>query len=149
MPTPARSATAEIGASAPWTEKTSRAASRTARSFRRACACRPQDDSGFRSRNAMECLPDLFGILCSDRVLSRTRLFRQEGAGVRAVVMRAFGPPQVLEVAEVPDPLPGPGEVTIDVELAGVTFVETQVLAGRPPSTRMLPRLPALLGDGV
>ncbi len=63
--------------------------------------------------------------------------------------MRAFGPPQVLEVAEVPDPLPGPGEVTIDVELAGVTFVETQVRAGRPPSPRMLPRLPAILGNGV
>jgi len=63
--------------------------------------------------------------------------------------MRAFGPPQVLEVAEVPDPLPGPGEVTIDVELAGVTFVETQVRAGRPPSPRMPPRLPAILGNGV
>jgi NADPH:quinone reductase len=68
---------------------------------------------------------------------------------VRAVVMRAFGPPQVLEVAEVPDPLPGTGEVVIDVEIAGVTFVETQVRAGRAPNPRMLPHLPAILGNGV
>jgi NADPH2:quinone reductase len=63
--------------------------------------------------------------------------------------MRAFGPPQVLEVTEVPDPQPGPGEVVIDVEIAGVTFVETQVRAGRAPSPRMLPHLPAILGNGV
>ena len=68
---------------------------------------------------------------------------------MRAVVMRAFGPPQVLEVTEVPDPQPGSGEVVIDVEIAGVTFVETQVRAGRAPNPRMLPHLPAILGNGV
>jgi NADPH:quinone reductase len=68
---------------------------------------------------------------------------------VRAVVMRAFGPPQVLEAGEVPDPVPGHGEVLIDAEFAGVTFVETQVRAGRPPSPRMLPQLPAILGNGT
>ena len=68
---------------------------------------------------------------------------------MRAVVMRAFGPPNVLEVAEVPDPEPGPGEVVIDVDYASVTFVETQVRAGHPPNPRMLPELPAVLGNGV
>lgn len=68
---------------------------------------------------------------------------------MRAVVMRAFGPPQVLEAGQVPDPVPGHGEVVIDAEFAGVTFVETQVRAGRPPSPRMLPELPAILGNGV
>jgi NADPH2:quinone reductase len=68
---------------------------------------------------------------------------------VRAVVLRAFGPPQVLEVTEVPDPRPGSGEVVIDVDIAGVTFVETQVRAGRAPNPRMLPHLPAILGNGV
>jgi NADPH2:quinone reductase len=55
----------------------------------------------------------------------------------------------VLEVAEVPDPRPGSGEVVIDVDIAGVTFVETQVRAGRAPNPRMLPQLPAILGNGV
>ena len=66
------------------------------------------------------------------------------GAVVRAVVMREFGPPQVLEPAEVAEPEPGPDEVVIDVELASVTFVETQVRAGQPPHPSMLPALPAI-----
>ena len=68
---------------------------------------------------------------------------------MRAVVMREFGPPEVLQPAEVAPVTPGPGEVVIDVEVCGVTFVETQVRAGRPPRREMLPALPAILGNGV
>ena len=68
---------------------------------------------------------------------------------MRAVVMREFGPPQVLGPAEVAEPRPGPGEVVIDVEAASITFVETQVRAGKPPHPSMLPALPAILGNGV
>ncbi len=68
---------------------------------------------------------------------------------MRAVVMREFGSPQVLELTEVPGPQPGIGQVAINVEFASVTFVETQVRAGRPPNPRMLPDLPAILGNGV
>jgi len=68
---------------------------------------------------------------------------------VRAVVIREFGPPEVLEPAEVAEVRAGPGEVIIDVELASVTFVETQVRAGKPPHPSMLPPLPAILGNGV
>jgi NADPH:quinone reductase len=68
---------------------------------------------------------------------------------MRAVVIREFGAPHVLRLDEVPDPPPGPGEVVIDVELANVTFVETQLRAGRPPNPAMLPALPAILGNGV
>src|SRR5689334_21423882 len=42
MPTPASAATALTGASGPWTAKTTRAASSTARSLRRASAWRPR-----------------------------------------------------------------------------------------------------------
>jgi NADPH2:quinone reductase len=68
---------------------------------------------------------------------------------VRAVVIREFGPPEVLEPAEVDEVRAGPGEVVIDVEFANITFVETQVRAGRPPHPSMLPTLPAILGNGV
>jgi NADPH2:quinone reductase len=68
---------------------------------------------------------------------------------VQAVVIRAFGPPDVLQPAEVAEPLAGPGEVVVEVELASVTFVETQVRAGHPPHPSMLPALPAILGNGV
>jgi NADPH2:quinone reductase len=63
--------------------------------------------------------------------------------------MREFGPPEVLEPAEVDEVKIGPGEVVIDVEFANVTFVETQIRAGRAPHPSMLPALPAILGNGV
>jgi NADPH2:quinone reductase len=68
---------------------------------------------------------------------------------VRVVVIREFGPPAVLEPAEVAEVQAGPDEVVIDVALANVTFVETQVRAGKPPHPSMLPALPAILGNGV
>ncbi|HET6188395.1 MAG TPA: zinc-binding dehydrogenase [Trebonia sp.] len=68
---------------------------------------------------------------------------------MRAVIMRRFGPPGVLEPAAVPSPVPGAGEVAVEVKFAGVTFVETQIRAGRPPRPEMLPALPAILGNGV
>jgi NADPH:quinone reductase len=68
---------------------------------------------------------------------------------MRAVVMREFGPPEVLQPAEVAPVTPGPGEVVIDVEICGVTFVETQIRAGRPPRREMLPALPVILGNGI
>ncbi|HEX6254519.1 MAG TPA: zinc-binding dehydrogenase [Euzebyales bacterium] len=68
---------------------------------------------------------------------------------MRAVVMTEFGPPKVLVVTEVPTPVAGPGELAIDVEVANITFVETQLRAGRPPFPGMLPTLPVIPGNGV
>ena len=68
---------------------------------------------------------------------------------MRAVVIREFGPPEVLEPADVAEVRAGPDEVVIDVEFANITFVETQVRAGRPPHPSMVPTLPAILGNGV
>jgi len=68
---------------------------------------------------------------------------------VRAVVMQEFGPPEVLEPAEVAEPEAGPGEVIIEAEFANVTFVETQIRAGRAPHPSMLPALPVILGNGT
>jgi NADPH2:quinone reductase len=60
-----------------------------------------------------------------------------------------FGPPEVLVAGEVPAPVAGSGQVVVDVELANITFVETQLRAGRPPHPAMLPALPVILGNGV
>jgi NADPH2:quinone reductase len=64
-------------------------------------------------------------------------------------VLHIFGPPSVLVVENVADPVPGPGHVSIDVQFAGITFVETQIRAGKPPNPAMLPTLPTILGNGV
>lgn len=68
---------------------------------------------------------------------------------MRAVIMREFGPPEVLQPAEIAEVTAALGEVVIDVETCGVTFVETQIRAGRPPRREMLPALPVILGNGV
>ncbi|WP_329322474.1 hypothetical protein OIE77_23335 [Streptomyces sp. NBC_01715] len=44
---------------------------------------------------------------------------------MRAVQLKEFGGPEVLIPAEHPDPVPGPGEVVIDVAYVDTIFVET------------------------
>ncbi|HZR53978.1 MAG TPA: zinc-binding dehydrogenase [Streptosporangiaceae bacterium] len=68
---------------------------------------------------------------------------------MRAVILKEFGPPENLIPTEVPDPVPGPDEVLIDVDIANITFVETQLRAGRAPFPGMAPALPVILGNGV
>lgn len=68
---------------------------------------------------------------------------------MRAVTLERLGPPEALRVETRPDPVAGPGQVVIEVQWASVTFVETQVRAGRPPHPAMVPDLPAVLGNGV
>jgi NADPH2:quinone reductase len=60
-----------------------------------------------------------------------------------------FGPPEVLKPAELPDPAAGPGQALIEVEIANITFVETQLRAGKAPHPSMEPRLPVIPGNGV
>jgi NADPH2:quinone reductase len=65
------------------------------------------------------------------------------------VQMTEYGAPSVLHLVELPDAEPGPGQVAVRTAAAGVTFVETQVRAGRPPWPGPGPALPAVLGNGV
>jgi hypothetical protein len=67
---------------------------------------------------------------------------------MRAVWLREFGGPEVLVADESPEPMAGPGQALIDVAYANITFVETQVRAGRPPNPAMAPEPPVILGDG-
>ncbi|MDT0566715.1 zinc-binding dehydrogenase [Streptomyces sp. DSM 3412] len=64
-----------------------------------------------------------------------------------SVVMEEFGGPEVLRVQQVEDPVPGPGQVLVEVAYASVTFVETQVRSGNGPFGK--PPLPRVPGNGV
>jgi len=44
--------------------------------------------------------------------------------------VKEFGGPEVLVAAEVPDPVPGPGEVVVAVAAAHVLWVETRIRSG-------------------
>jgi NADPH2:quinone reductase len=48
---------------------------------------------------------------------------------VRALVCRRYGPPEDLELAELPDPAPGPGEVLIQVRAAAANFADALLIA--------------------
>ena len=52
---------------------------------------------------------------------------------MRACVATAAGGPEVLEVRELPDPRPGPGEVVVEVAAAGVNFIDTYRRSGLYP----------------
>jgi NADPH2:quinone reductase len=67
---------------------------------------------------------------------------------VRAVWLREFGGPEVLVPGEAPDPVPGDGQVLVEVEYSNVTFVETQTRAGNGPQP-FTPELPMIPGNGV
>ena len=49
---------------------------------------------------------------------------------MRAVVVPEQGAPEVLQLVEQPEPVPGPGEVRVDVRAAGVNFLDIQQRSG-------------------
>ncbi|WP_380281976.1 zinc-binding dehydrogenase [Kitasatospora purpeofusca] len=67
---------------------------------------------------------------------------------MRAVQVHRFGGPEELVLGEVPDPAAGPGEVVVAVEVAGLTFVETQIRRGTDPWHEP-PALPYVPGGRV
>ncbi|MCK2238556.1 MULTISPECIES: zinc-binding dehydrogenase [unclassified Crossiella] len=66
---------------------------------------------------------------------------------MRAVWLREFGGPEVLQLGDAPDPVPGQGQVLIEVAYANITFVETQFRAGGDSPFRV--ELPVIPGNGV
>ena len=63
---------------------------------------------------------------------------------MRAVQITEPGGPEVLQVTEMPDPVPGPGEVLIDVVAAGLNRADVQQRRGfypPPPGASDIPGL--------
>lgn len=63
---------------------------------------------------------------------------------MRSVVVREFGGPEVLEVAEGPAPRPGAGQVRIAVAGAGVNPVDVQTRSGALTAGGLLPPRPVV-----
>jgi NADPH:quinone reductase-like Zn-dependent oxidoreductase len=62
---------------------------------------------------------------------------------MHAVVITEPGEPGVMRWLEVPDPVPGPGEVVIEIAASGVNRADLMQREGRGRGGRVRPRVAA------
>jgi NADPH2:quinone reductase len=67
---------------------------------------------------------------------------------MRAVLVREYGPAERAAVEEVTEPLPGAGEVVIDVEFADVSYPDLLMIEGRYQVKPPLPFVPGKVAAG-
>jgi NADPH:quinone reductase len=79
----------------------------------------------------------------------RGDLSRGEGVHMRAIRVGQFGGPDVLQIEELPDPKPGPGEVLVDVRAVGINPVETYIRSGTYSQKPDLPYTPGTDAAGT
>jgi NADPH:quinone reductase-like Zn-dependent oxidoreductase len=72
-----------------------------------------------------------------------------EGALMRAMVVKRYGNPDVLEMRELPDPQLNPGEVLIRVKAVGVNFADLMQRMGIYPGVPKPPFVPGFEVAGV
>jgi NADPH:quinone reductase-like Zn-dependent oxidoreductase len=68
---------------------------------------------------------------------------------VKAAFFRRYGPPEVLEYGELPDPVPAPGEVLVEVHAASVNAADWKQRSGQYPAKVTLPHIPGRDFSGV
>jgi NADPH2:quinone reductase len=68
---------------------------------------------------------------------------------VKAVLCKAFGPPDTLVVEDAPDPSPGRGEVVLSVKAAGVNFPDVLMIENKYQTKPPLPFSPGGEAAGV
>jgi NADPH:quinone reductase len=61
---------------------------------------------------------------------------------MHAIRVHQFGGPEVMRLEELPDPVPGPGQILVRIEAAGVNPVDTYIRSGQYASTPPLPYTP-------
>jgi len=66
---------------------------------------------------------------------------------MKAILVERHGGPEVLRLADLPEPAPGPGQLLVRVEAAGLNFIDVYHRTGLYPSP--LPFTPGLEGAGV
>jgi NADPH2:quinone reductase len=68
---------------------------------------------------------------------------------MKAIRVHQFGGPEVMRIEEVPDPNPGPGEVVVRIQAAGVNPVETYIRSGAYARKPALPYTPGIDAGGT
>jgi NADPH2:quinone reductase len=62
---------------------------------------------------------------------------------MKALLCSRYGTPDDLEVAEVPEPVPGPGQAVVRIEAAALNFFDTLIIAGKYQTKPPFPFSPA------
>jgi NADPH:quinone reductase len=68
---------------------------------------------------------------------------------MKVMAAQVFGPPEVLRYEDRPSPVPGPGQVMVEMHAIGVNFTDLLAMAGRSQLQRQLPIIPGCEGAGV
>lgn len=68
---------------------------------------------------------------------------------MKAIQIREHGPPEVLRLVDVPDPVPGPGEVLVRVKACALNHLDIWVRRGVPGHSFPLPIIPGSDVAGV
>ena len=68
---------------------------------------------------------------------------------MKAVLCRRVGPPEALEVADLPDPVPAKGEAVVDIAAAALNFFDTLMIAGKYQLKPEFPFSPAAEFSGT
>jgi NADPH2:quinone reductase len=68
---------------------------------------------------------------------------------MKAIRVKEFGGPEKLQLEEVPNPKPGPGQVVVKIEAAGVNPVDVYMRAGTYARKPSLPYTPGTDGAGT
>jgi NADPH:quinone reductase len=61
---------------------------------------------------------------------------------VKAIQIQEFGGPEKLEAVEIPDPVPGEGEVLVEVARSGINFADTHATRNDYLAEQQLPLVP-------
>jgi len=61
---------------------------------------------------------------------------------VKAIQIQEFGGPEKLELVELPDPVPGDGEVVVEVARSGINFADTHATRNDYLAEQQLPLIP-------
>ena len=68
---------------------------------------------------------------------------------MKAAYFRRFGPPEVLEYGDLPDPVPSAGEVLVDIHAASVNAADWKMRAGQYGAKLGFPHIPGRDFSGV
>jgi NADPH2:quinone reductase len=71
------------------------------------------------------------------------------GGEVKALVCSAFGDLDTLEVKDIPPPVPGPGQIAIEVRASALNFPDALMVQGRYQIRPTLPFVPGLEAAGT